>query len=190
MGALVVAHYSQFVFFKEVKTLFPNHFVNTSVVEMGSLNINGSVRRLFDSPNNYVGIDLGEGKDVDVVCRGEEYDAPDESFDVAISAECFEHNPQWAETFENMYRLTKKGGLITFTCASTGRPEHGTSRTTNADSPFTDDYYRNLTEGHFRPLVDKLGFYGVYFEYYRPTRDLYFWGIKRGISNDTPQPLV
>lgn len=174
----IMAHRQQFKFFAKVKVLFPDLFVNTSIVEMGSLNINGTVRSLFENPTNYVGVDLGEGKDVDVVCRGEEYDAPDESFDVAISAECFEHNPQWAETFENMYRLTRKGGLVTFTCASTGRPEHGTSRTRKADSPFTDDYYRNLTEKDFRPLVDKLGFDEVYFEYYSGTCDLYFWGIK------------
>jgi SAM-dependent methyltransferase len=174
----IMAHRAQFNFFAKVKQQFPEYFTNTSVVEMGSLNINGTVRVLFENPKNYVGIDLGEGSGVDVVCRGEEYDAPDESFDVAISAECFEHNPQWAETFENMYRLTRKGGLITFTCASTGRPEHGTSRTSKADSPFTNDYYRNLTEENFRPLVDKLGFNSVYFEYYTGTKDLYFWGTK------------
>ena len=175
-----MAHPEQFNFFKKVKNQFPDHFRDVSVVEMGSLNINGTVRVLFENPKNYVGIDLGEGTDVDIVCRGEEYDAPNESFDVAISAECFEHTPQWAETFENMHRLTRKGGLVTFTCASEGRQEHGTSRTQVSDSPFTalTDYYRNLNEEDFRPLVDKLGFDAVYFEYYDGTRDLYFWGIK------------
>jgi hypothetical protein len=94
-----MAHPEQFNFFTKVKEQFPDHFRDVSVVEMGSLNINGTVRVLFENPKNYVGIDLGEGTDVDIVCRGEEYDAPNESFDVAISAECFEHNPEWAETF-------------------------------------------------------------------------------------------
>lgn len=173
-----MAHHSQFKFFQKVKDKFPQYFKETSIIEMGSLNINGTVRKLFENPVNYVGVDLGEGKDVDVVCRGEDYDGPDKSFDVSISSECFEHNPMWAETFENMYRLTKDNGLITFTCASTGRPEHGTSRTRKADSPFTDDYYRNLTEQDFKPIVDKLGFKDYYFEYYGGTCDLYFWGIK------------
>jgi SAM-dependent methyltransferase len=175
-----MAHPEQFNFFTKVKDQFPDLFSNTSVVEMGSLNINGTVRVLFENPKQYVGLDLGEGKDVDLVCKGEEYDAPDESFDVAISAECFEHNPKWAETFENMHRLIRKGGLVTFTCASEGRQEHGTSRTLVSDSPFTalTDYYRNLNEEDFRPLVDKLGFDAVYFEYYGGTKDLYFWGIK------------
>lgn len=175
-----MAHPEQFQFFEKVKKQFTNHFCCTSVVEMGSLNINGTVRILFEQPTQYVGIDLGEGKDVDVVCKGEEYDAPDESFDVAISAECFEHNPQWAETFENMHRLTKKGGLVTFTCASEGRQEHGTSKTQVSDSPFTaiTDYYRNLNQIDFEPLVEKLGFESHNFEYNSYTKDLYFWGIK------------
>jgi SAM-dependent methyltransferase len=175
-----MAHSEQFNFFIKVKDQFPNLFSNTRVVEMGSLNINGTVRVLFENPKEYIGLDLGEGEDVDLVCKGEEYNAPDESFDVAISAECFEHNPQWAETFENMHRLTRKGGLVTFTCASEGRQEHGTLRTSPSDSPFTalTDYYRNLNEEDFQPLVDKLGFNAVYFEYYSKTKDLYFWGIK------------
>lgn len=175
-----MAHSEQFDFFARVKEQFPDYFTNTSIVEMGSLNINGTVRILFENPTQYVGIDLGEGKDVDVVCKAEEYDAPDESFDVAISAECFEHNSAWAETFENMYRLTKKGGLVTFTCASEGRAEHGTSRTQTSDSPFTalTDYYRNLNEVDFDPLMEKLGFKSHHFEYNSYTKDLYFWGVK------------
>jgi hypothetical protein len=72
-----VAHPEQFDFFTKVKKQFPHYFVDTSIVEMGSLNINGTVRILFENPKQYVGIDLGEGKDVDVICKGEEYDAPD-----------------------------------------------------------------------------------------------------------------
>lgn len=32
-------------------------------------------------------------------------------YDITISCNCFEHNPYWRETFLNMHRMTKEGGL-------------------------------------------------------------------------------
>ena len=46
------------------------------------------MRTMF-SDCEYVGIDVGEGKGVDIVCQGQEYDAPDETFDVCASGEWF-----------------------------------------------------------------------------------------------------
>lgn len=44
------------------------------------------------------------------------------------------------------------------TCATTGRPEHGTARTDPASSPLTVEagwnYYKNLREGDFSTAVD------------------------------------
>ncbi len=51
-----------------------------------------------------------EGPGVDVVSSGHALDFPDETFDVTLSCECFEHNPYWLETFRNMHRMTKAGG--------------------------------------------------------------------------------
>lgn len=101
------------------------------------------------------------------------------SFDVAVSAECFEHNPHWQATFKNMTRLAKTA--VIFTCASEGRPEHGTTRTTPQDSPFTLewDYYQNLTEQDFRQAFDLDAMFTQYeFEYNPVSCDLYFIGIK------------
>ena len=150
-----MAHNAQRAFFELVKGTLPQHFHGTKVVEMGSLDINGTVRDFFTEPAQYVGIDVGPGPGVDLVVSGADYDAPDESFDVAVSAECFEHNPVWLGTFRNMIRLTKPDGLILFTCAGYGRPEHGTWRTDAASSPPTValgwDYYHNLRPGDFTP---------------------------------------
>ncbi len=78
---------------------------------------------------------------------------------MTISAECFEHNPLWRETFSNMYRMTKKGGVLIITCASTGRIEHGTARSVKStDSPGTTavgwDYDMNLTQNDFDRALD------------------------------------
>ena len=154
-----MAHEYQKQFTKKVKDTNPLFFSNKKVLEVGSLDINGSMREFFEECE-YIGLDVGSGRGVDVVCSGHEYDASDDTFDVTLSTECFEHNPYWAETFANMVRLTKSGGLVFFTCATTGRPEHGTSRTTPQDSPLTInnmkwDYYLNLEENDFRDVFEE-----------------------------------
>jgi ubiquinone/menaquinone biosynthesis C-methylase UbiE len=172
-----MAHKEQREFFEYVKNSMPEYFNDVSVIEMGSLNINGTVRDFYNA-NKYVGVDLEEGPGVDFVSPAQDVDLPDNSFDVAVSAECFEHNPFWSETFENMYRLASK--FVIFTCASDGRPEHGTTRTTPSNSPFTLhwDYYKNLNEQDFRSIFDiEKMFKQFEFLYNEKSFDLYFWGI-------------
>lgn len=173
-----MSHYEQQNFFAFAKSMYPEYFQNTSVIEIGSLNINGTIRDFY-SNCNYLGVDVAEGKDVDLVIPGHELRFPSESFSVAASAECFEHNPYWKETFNNMYKIASK--FVIFTCASDGRPEHGTARTTPQDSPFTIewDYYRNLNESDFTSNFDIKGMFKEhYFFYNRTSKDLYFWGLK------------
>ena len=84
--------------------------------------------------------------------------------------------------------MLKPGGLFLFTCATTGRPEHGTIRTAPSDSPFLQfvsaewgDYYKNLTK---EDIIAIQGFTYVFpdgiFEIGNESLDLYFAGIKGG----------
>jgi ubiquinone/menaquinone biosynthesis C-methylase UbiE len=114
------------------------------------------------------------------VCAGEELDYPDNMFDTVASCECFEHNPEWVATFKNMHRMAKKNGLIFMSCATTGRAEHGTPRTSPADAPFCGEYYKNLTEEDFMaelPLAEM--FSSFKFAVGKETHDLYFCGFKK-----------
>lgn len=173
-----MAHPEQRVFFEQTRERFPHYFKNLYVLEVGSLNINGTVRDFFDT-GRYLGVDVAEGHGVDLVAPGQDLQFPDNWFDVAVSAECFEHNPQWLETFTNMHRMASK--FVIFTCATEGRPEHGTTRTTPEDSPFTLtwNYYQNLTEQDFRDALDFDSLFQQYeFTTNEHSHDLYFWGIK------------
>lgn len=175
-----MAHPQQFCFVESVRQKCPEHFVNSKVLEVGSLDINGSVRPLFVGCD-YLGIDVGEGKGVDLVCQGQDLDHKDSTYDVSISCECFEHNPYWVETFKNMHRMTKENGLVIMSCATTGRPEHGTRRSSPADAPLVEwDYYKNLTEQDF---VEAMPIQDMFSEYQFSTntgsKDLYFYGIKK-----------
>jgi len=180
-----MAHKQQADFCLRVKNKFPSFFENTKVVlDVGSLDINGSNKTLFAVGTNYTGIDLAPGKNVDAISKGHEWGAPDNHYDTIISTECFEHDMFYEKTFQNIIRMLKPGGLFLFTCATTGRPEHGTRRTTSKDSPFTssisdwEDYYKNLTELDVRAAIDvDLIFSTYHFEVGREPFDLYFYGV-------------
>lgn len=179
-----MAHHAQKQFIADIKHEYPEFFKNVKVLDVGSLDINGSIREHF-ADYEYTGIDIGPGRNVDIVVEGQLYDADDETFDVVASCECFEHNPHWKETFLNMIRMCKSNGLIMMTCATTGRIEHGTTRSDPGSSPLTVkkgwEYYKNLTEKDFREIdldYDKT-FKTFDFFVDEFVKDLYFYGIKK-----------
>jgi SAM-dependent methyltransferase len=171
-----MSHPAQMIFVESVKQNYVNLFIRKKVLEVGSLNINGSIRQFFIDCD-YTGVDLAPGKDVDMVARGEDLSFPDKNFDVVCSCECFEHNPEWARTFDNMARMAKS--LVFFSCATTGRPEHGTPRTTPQDAPFCGDYYQNLKASDFLENCNMDAFISYRFLVNKAAQDLYFIGIKK-----------
>ena len=152
-----MSHGSQVKYVRKLQETLGPFFTDQRVLEVGSLDINGSVRQFF-SGGSYVGLDVAAGPGVDVVCQGQEYAAPDGSYDVVISCEAMEHNPHWVGTMENMIRVCRPGGLVVMTCATVGRPEHGTARTDPHASPLTVqlgwNYYRNLRVKDFEQAID------------------------------------
>jgi len=173
-----MSHPQQLDFVRSVKAKFPANFNGVSVIEIGSLNINGTVRIFFDYCN-YIGVDVGEGRDVDLVCPAHELSFKDNVFDTAISCECFEHDKHWEKSFAKMHSMVKPKGLVVFSCATTGRGEHGTTATSPKDAPFTNDYYRNLTAEDFEKAFNLPGMFKQYeFSGNDTTHDLYFWGVK------------
>ena len=50
-----MSHQQQLIFVASVKDQFPEYFSQTKVLEVGSLNINGSVRQFFNNPDKYIG---------------------------------------------------------------------------------------------------------------------------------------
>lgn len=164
-------------FVKRVKKLYPHFFYLSKVLECGSLNINGSVRKHFWFCD-YTGIDVGMGRCVDLVTAAHLYERPN-TFDVVISTEMLEHDIFWRSSLTTMYNNLKDGGIMIITCASPGRPEHGTSRTSPQDSPFTTDYYRNLSGADLRSVLDNFKFTNPFYDDKSSTNfDTYFCGIK------------
>jgi hypothetical protein len=85
-----MAHSDQFDFVKLVKQYLPMFFEGSSVLEIGSSDIYGSVSSFFSGAKSYTGVDVAEGPSVDRVCQGQLVDYPTGSFYVVISCECME----------------------------------------------------------------------------------------------------
>lgn len=171
-----MAHESQMNFIESVRQRFPSYFTNARVLEVGSYNVNGTVR-VFFKDCDYTGIDVTPGDCVDTVCAGQDYHS-DKPFDTVITCEMMEHNPYWKETLINMLGLLSPGGLFIMTCATTGRGEHGTRRTAPSQSLSSElygDYYQNLTEQDFRSVLNLDNVFSEY-AFSVVNTDLYLFG--------------
>jgi SAM-dependent methyltransferase len=170
-----------------VKQILGNYFSNKRVLDVGSGDINGNNRFLFTNCE-YHGNDVIPANNVTIVSKTKDLPFADNTFDTIVSTECFEHDPEYPESLRKIYSMLKPGGLFFFTCASTGRPEHGTRRSTPMDSYGTignisemSDYYKNLTKEDINEVLPLNDLFYVWDTYYNnESNDLYFLGIKRG----------
>lgn len=173
-----------------VKKILSDFFENKKVLDVGSGDINGNNRFLFTNCE-YDGNDVIQANNVTIVSKTKDLPIADNTFDTIISTECFEHDPEYRESFIKIYKMLKPDGLFCFTCASTGRGEHGTRRTTPENSygaigglEDMADYYGNLTEKDLNDVLKLNDSFSVWDTYYNDlTKDLYFLGIKKGVSN-------
>jgi SAM-dependent methyltransferase len=84
-----------------------------SLVEIGSLAVNSSVKNNLDNKIKYIGVDICEGDNVDIVLD-DPYKFPfdDESIDAIISISTFEHTEFFWLTYLEILRVLKKDGLF------------------------------------------------------------------------------
>ena len=105
-----MAHNEQVEFLEYIKTNFPSYFEgNKTVLDVGSADINGNHKGLFDGCDdlNYYGCDVVKAPNVDVVGFCHELSFDDEYFDVIVSGECFEHDMYWTASLRKIYKMLK-----------------------------------------------------------------------------------
>jgi SAM-dependent methyltransferase len=112
------------------------------VLEVGSLNVNGTVRAFF--LGHYVGVDMRDGPNVDIVGRADALPFVANRFDVVVSTEMLEHDPSFWLSLAEVGRVLKPGGHLLLTTRGNGFGEH------NEPS----DYFRFMPAS--RPILAEL----------------------------------
>lgn len=105
-----------------------------NVLEVGSMDVNGSPRTVFDKAHSYVGVDMRAGAGVDRVVHSSELVRVfgQSAFDVVICCEMLEHDLRFWESVTFMHKTLKPGGALIISTPSVGFPYHA----------FPRDYYR------------------------------------------------
>ena len=101
------------------------HVGNTqglAVLEFGSYNVNGTVRDYFHGAD-FCGVDIRDGRGVDIVCDAAEFDGQGR-YDVVVSAETLEHAERPQEIIQRAWDSLKPGGILILTAASPERTPH------------------------------------------------------------------
>lgn len=109
------------------KSFFENYSqyfeINTDVkvVEIGSQDVNGSLRQVCPQDFQYIGVDFQKAKGVDIVLD-DPYTLPfeNESIDIVVSSSCFEHSEMFWLVFLEVLRVLKPKGLFYLNAPSNG----------------------------------------------------------------------
>jgi SAM-dependent methyltransferase len=117
------------------RVLTTEHVSGRDVLEVGSCDVNGSVRPYIESlsPRQYLGVDTGPGPSVDWVVDCEKLSTEIIGWwDVVVSTEMLEHVRDWQTCMEQLVGMVKPGGLLLITTRSPGFGYH----------PFPEDHWR------------------------------------------------
>ena len=103
------------------KECYIKKFNNPKIVDIGALDINGSIKDQINFKSEYIGLDLCKGKNVNMVLK-DPYKFPleDNSVDIVASISTFEHVDFFWETFTEILRILKPHGLLFLNVPSNG----------------------------------------------------------------------
>ncbi len=94
---------------------------DSRILDVGSYDVNGTLRSVAPPGAAYTGIDLSAGPGVDIVLEdARRYPFPNDSFDLVVSTSCFEHDPMFWVSFLEMLRVLRPGGHLYINAPSNG----------------------------------------------------------------------
>lgn len=100
---------------------YAGSFSQGKILEIGSQDVNGSIRDVAPKHMDYIGADFVEGKGVNVVISDPYHlPFPDATFDIIVSNSCFEHSEMFWLLFLDAIRMLKPNGLLYLNAPSNG----------------------------------------------------------------------
>ena len=116
-------HTNNHSWLKDLQAKYPDSFNGVKVLDLGSLDVNGSCKQYFNNCK-YVGVDLEDGKNVDIVSKNTETKFRKNQFDTLISFNCFEHDFDWKDSIVHNMKWLKSGGMFFAEFGAEGCPVH------------------------------------------------------------------
>lgn len=109
------------LFFETYENSIRSATDHVKVIEIGSQDVNGTIRSVCPTDFEYIGLDFQKAKGVDIVLT-DPYQLPfdDESVDVVVSNSCFEHSEFFWVLFLEVLRVLKPTGLFYLNAPSNG----------------------------------------------------------------------
>ncbi len=103
---------------------FFKHYVapqGARVLDVGAMDINGSLRSVAPAGADYVGVDMAQGPGVDIVLADPHVlPFPDGSFSAIVSTSCYEHDGMFWLSFLEALRVVEDGGYVYISSPSNG----------------------------------------------------------------------
>jgi len=109
---------------KKTRILLPENL--GKVLEVGSLDINGSAKEVYSQADSYIGIDMRDGKGVDIKLNSHNLlkKFKTKSFDVVIWIATLEHDNKFWLSLEAINKVLKKDGYLVFCAPAFEFPIH------------------------------------------------------------------
>lgn len=135
-------------------------------LEVGALNVNGTVRGLFTGA--YVATDMRPGPGVDIVLDAHELSAMFSNYGVIVCCEMLEHDDAFWLSFQQFSWVLKAGGHLLLTTRGIGFPLH----------EYPSDYWR-FTKEAIRMLAERHGFEVIALEDDPQVSGVFLHAVKR-----------
>lgn len=128
------------------------------VLEVGSRDVNGTIKSHFvdHGTTHYVGVDLLDGPNVDLVINFATIDLAedDDRYDAVVCVNTLEHTPEGPGIFRNACRVLDAGGIFIMSAAHLWMP-HGAF---DGGMVLPGEHYANVTPAECVQWAQEAGF--------------------------------